>query len=183
MIEVREISDCPEDAVRFVIDSWVKSYLRHGSLGPYSPNVAGPALFQTCAEILQHPSTRCLVCLDVAEDDPEEMVFLGYVVGWPKSLVYVYVKEAYRQRGLGTALVLSCYGGKNQERPKKCAFRTKFVKYLPGGAKRYNYQPKDVQAKLYAEEKRRERMVEDAGELVEEPVSDNRPAATDSAAV
>lgn len=149
MIEVREITDLSEDAVRFVVDSWVKSYLKHGSTGPYSPNVLGPALFQTCAEVLQHPATRCLVAVDVDEDNPEEMVFLGYVVGWPDCLVYVYVKDAYRRRGLGNALVRTCYGGKDADRPKKCAFRTKYLKHLDGGVKRYNYQPKEVTSRLY----------------------------------
>lgn len=88
------------DDMRFVRDSWFKSY-REGGLAPEVPfHVYQVGMNSLINAILGHPSDVLIAASTAVPDE-----ILGWACCRPPFLHYVYVKQAYRRLGIATGLV------------------------------------------------------------------------------
>lgn len=94
------VSDAGEEHKRFIVDSWVRSYLPFMPLYAKVYDKTRAEWTQWCAERLLRRSHTLVAAV---EEYPE--VVLGWVCFGDGALHYLYVKGPARKHGIGTKLV------------------------------------------------------------------------------
>lgn len=87
----------------FVLDSWLKS-MRGGWFAKHAKKDDFFELQQSIIEALLDKA-QCKIAKVALKDNPEEDVFIGYVVHDDDCLHYLYVKYAFRRQGIGQKLL------------------------------------------------------------------------------
>ncbi len=89
------------DDIPFIYSTLLRSYRYDSDLGKSTSKSVFFENYQLVLDkILANPDTQILVACNPAEQN----VILGYLIHEPTTLHYVFVKEAFRQLGVATAL-------------------------------------------------------------------------------
>lgn len=94
---------------RFVVDSWAKSYRESKQAGLIQNSDWFPVMLRQFEKVLLHPRVRVVVAYDPAEKDRIADLYgwLCYEPGteqYSPLVYYVFIKSAYRRRGLARRL-------------------------------------------------------------------------------
>lgn len=122
----------PESDLSYVTDSWRRSYEYSKWSGTLPTKVYVEAYKAAIQHLLDLPSTKILiVCTEKNDElDLDENFIIGYVVyDLDRPVVhYLYIKEPFRRKGIGKALLTRAVG----DAPFKYTFRTAGCEYLRG---------------------------------------------------
>ena len=89
-----------KEDISFVYSTWLKSY-KHGS--PLTKYTKRELFFEVHQRILDELLSKSKVII-ACKDDDEDLIF-GYIVFEPHIMHYVYVKEPFRNYGIGKRLI------------------------------------------------------------------------------
>lgn len=94
----------------FILQSWVRTYTRSQRWGPLSPRAVAGAVHTSILELLKQPG----VTIAIATNPTNPWFIFGYVVFSHDDagpiLHWVYVKDLYRDMGIGPDLVAHACG-------------------------------------------------------------------------
>lgn len=94
------------DEFAFIFDSWARSFRKSPWAGCV-PNHLWDQVSRECAKGLLDRGARVLVAVTPIEGRPDERRVMGYSISEPgrKILHWLYVKEDFRDMGVGAALL------------------------------------------------------------------------------
>lgn len=103
-IRYRDVKDLEDQAIPFILNSWLKSYQYtikdkiKSDKDFFEEN--GPKI----KRLIRHCRTVVAI-FDEDNDKSDDEFYLGWICGIQKRLHYVYVKTAYRRDGIASALM------------------------------------------------------------------------------
>lgn len=97
MFEIRRVEDADHP---FIYDSWLKNYAKSPLCSMIESQDFYPAHRRVVTSILERDTTFGFI----AHPTGEPGVILGYVIGEPRILHFCFVKQAFRNMGIGRAL-------------------------------------------------------------------------------
>jgi len=102
-----DVVDRPDNTeLRFITDAWARSFRKSTTAGFIADERWYAVMLPELKRALATPGVRTVVAYDPAEPDYDLYGFAaGLPSGTPPLVYYAYVKDAYRRRGFGRALV------------------------------------------------------------------------------
>lgn len=92
-----------DGAEAFIYSNFLKSMRRHTIRTIVDPDIHYRFFHDAMETLLKNPDNQCLLC--VIENDEDE--FVGWILGGPEQLHFVYVKQYARRQGKATDLFKS----------------------------------------------------------------------------
>lgn len=88
--------------INFVYSTWLRSYKHDSPLTKYTKR---ELFFDQHQKILDRLLSKEGMRVSIACDPDDEMIIYGYLVYEPNVIHYIYVKDAFRRRGIATTLL------------------------------------------------------------------------------
>lgn len=97
--------DAPSvDELKLILDSWSNSFRKSPFAGCVPNNEWARISRATATQLMCRPRARTIVALSPSNDGNRGRA-MGYIVGEPGILHWVYTKKSYRRLGIGKALL------------------------------------------------------------------------------